>query len=83
MTGSQAPRCPETGKPMTRGIRWISLSYQGESESIPMPGWYAEGCFDGVHTPEDMAVSDRTLAELKTRAAARRSNGKLAEPTGD
>jgi HTH-type transcriptional regulator/antitoxin MqsA len=60
--------CPETGAVMTRGTRPITLSYKGRSIEIEMPGWYAEGVADGIHSGDDMKVSDRALHRLKAQA---------------
>ena len=60
-----AMTCPETGRPMARGVRPMTLAYKGASVTFDMPGWYAEGVEDGVHTGEDMKVSDRRLNRLK------------------
>ena len=60
--------CPETGKPMVRGLRQVTISYKGLSRSFDMPGWYAEGVEDGIHSGEDMKVSDRELNRLKAEA---------------
>ena len=73
----EVPLCPETGQPMSRGVRWVTLTYKSESVVVEMPGWYVEGCSDGVHTPEDMAVSDRALAELRIRANRLLSGGEV------
>src|ERR1019366_5962794 len=60
------PVCPETGQLMERGVRPMTLTYKGESKTFDMPGWY---CGDsGVHTGEDLKVSDRVLNLLKARA---------------
>ena len=32
---------------------------------IGMPGWYCDECGEGVHSGDDMAVSDAALARLK------------------
>ena len=61
------PVCPETGSPMYRAIRPLTLSYKGESVTIPMPGWYCDQSGEGIHTGADMKVSDRALNGLKAR----------------
>jgi HTH-type transcriptional regulator/antitoxin MqsA len=53
---------------MTRGTRPMTLSYKGRSMVIEMPGWYAEGVEDGIHSGDDMKVSDRALHRLKAQA---------------
>ena len=60
--------CPETGKPMVRGLRPVTLSYKGRSRTFAMPGWYADGVEEGIHSGEDMKVSDRELNRLKAEA---------------
>ena len=67
--------CPLTGEPMARGERTVTLNYKDQSISFPMPGWYSEHSDEGVHTGEDMKVSDRMLNLLKARADG------LLEPT--
>ncbi len=68
------PICPETGLPMERGERPLVLSYKDQTITVAMPGWYSEGSAEGVHTNEDMKVTDRALNVLKARA------DKLLEP---
>ena len=58
--------CPETGATMERGVRPLTLDYKGISRTIEMPGWYADGVEEGLHSGEDMKVSDRALNSLKT-----------------
>ena len=58
---------PDTGAVMTRGTRPMTLSYKGRSIVVEMPGWYAEGVDDGIHSGEDMKVSDRALHRLKAQ----------------
>jgi HTH-type transcriptional regulator/antitoxin MqsA len=72
---------PETGAPMTRGVRPLVLVYRDMSTIVDMPGWYAEGSNEGVHTIEDMKVSDQVLLQLKARAAGTPSQRQQA--TGD
>jgi len=62
------PICPETGVPMYRGVRPITLTYKGESITFDMPGWYCEQSEESIHTGEDMKVSDRKLNLLKARS---------------
>lgn len=62
------PRCPETGAPMERGIKPLILTYKGKSITFDMPGWYCEASDEGIHTGEDMKVSDRALNRLKAQA---------------
>jgi len=59
------PVCPETGAPMYRGARPMTLTYKGESITFDMPGWYCDRSEESVHTGEDLKVSDRVLNRLK------------------
>lgn len=59
--------CPETGAPMYRGVRPMTLTYKGESITFDMPGWYCDQSEESIHTGEDMKVSDRMLNRLKAR----------------
>ncbi len=60
--------CPETGLPMERGVRPVTLVYKQHSTSFDMPGWYCDACDEGIHTGADMKVSDRALNRLKAKA---------------
>lgn len=62
------PVCPETGAPMYRGVRPMTLTYKGESITFDMPGWYCDRSEESIHTGEDMKVSDRMLNRLKARS---------------
>ena len=53
---------------MYRGIRPMTLTYNGESITFDMPGWYCDQSEESIHTGEDMKVSDRTLNRLKARS---------------
>ena len=61
------PVCPETGTPMHRGVRPMTLTYKGESLTFDMPGWYCDQSEESIHTGEDMKTSDRKLNLLKSR----------------
>jgi len=61
------PVCPETGTPMQRGVRPLTLTYKGQSITVDMPGWYCDQSEEGVLTGEDMKISDRALNRLKAR----------------
>jgi len=58
---------PETGAPLHRDVRPLTLSYKGQSITVDMPGWYGDRPDDGVFDPEDMKISDRALNRLKAR----------------
>lgn len=62
------PVCPETGAPMYRGVRPMTLTYKGESLTFDMPGWYCDQSEESIHTGNDMKVSDRMLNFLKARS---------------
>ena len=62
------PMCPETGQPMVRGVKPMTLTYKGHSTTFDMPGWYCEESGESVHSGEDMKVSDRELNRLKAKA---------------
>lgn len=59
---------PETGAPLHRDVRPLTLTYKGESMTVDMPGWYGGHPDEGVFDPADMKVSDRALNGLKARA---------------
>jgi len=61
------PVCPETGAPMYRGMRPMTLTYKGKGITFDMPGWYCDQSGESIHTGEDMKVSDRMLNLLKAR----------------
>ena len=61
------PVCPETGAPMHRGVRPMTLSYKGESVTFDMPGWYCDRSEQSIHNGEDKKLSDRMLNRLKAR----------------
>lgn len=61
------PVCPETGAPMYRGVRPMTLTYKGENLTFDMPGWYCDQSEESIHTGEDMKISDRKLNLLKAR----------------
>jgi HTH-type transcriptional regulator/antitoxin MqsA len=62
------PVCPETGAPMYRGVRAMTLTYKSDSLTFDMPGWYCDQSEESIHTGEDMKVSDRMLNLLKARS---------------
>lgn len=62
------PVCPETGVPMYRGVRSMTLAYRGKRITFDMPGWYCDQSEESIHTSEDMKVSDRTLNRLKAQS---------------
>jgi HTH-type transcriptional regulator / antitoxin MqsA len=63
-----SPVCPETGTPMHRGVRPMTLVYKGDSITFDMPGWYCDQSEESIHTGADMKISDRMLNRLKSRS---------------
>ena len=62
------PVCPNTGVPMHRSVRPMTLTYKDASVTFDMPGWYCEDCDESIHSGKDMKVSDRMLNQLKARS---------------
>jgi HTH-type transcriptional regulator/antitoxin MqsA len=62
------PTDPDTGAPLRREVRPLTLTYKGESITFDMPGWYGDDPDAGVFDPDDMKISDRSLNRLKARA---------------
>lgn len=60
-----SPVCPETGKPMVRDEKPMTIAYKGKSTTFDMPGWYCDESGESIHTGRDMKVSDRELNKLK------------------
>lgn len=58
--------CPNTGKIMVRDVRPFTLSYQNNSITFDMPGWYCNECNESIHSGVDMEISDNVLNKLKT-----------------
>lgn len=65
------PVCPETGVPMYRDKRPMTITYKGESTTFDMPGWYCDESEESIHEGTDMKVSDRALTELKAKVGGR------------
>lgn len=61
------PVCPETGKPMVRDTRPMTIFYKGQSSTFDMPGWYCHESGESIHTGEDIKVSDAALKELRIK----------------
>ena len=61
------PTCPETGQPMFRDVRPMTITYKGRQATFDMPGWYCDASNESIHTGEDMKVSDRALNRLKAQ----------------
>ena len=61
------PVCPQTGAPMHRDVRPMTLTYRNESITFDMPGWYCDSSDESIHIGADMKLSDRMLNRLKAR----------------
>jgi HTH-type transcriptional regulator/antitoxin MqsA len=61
------PVSPETGKPMLRDVRPMTITYKGQSSTFDMPGWYCQESDESVHTGDDMKISDSALKVLKIK----------------
>jgi HTH-type transcriptional regulator / antitoxin MqsA len=59
---------PESGLPLTRGMRPLVVSYMGRSATVEMPGWYRDGSDEALYDKDDLRVSDRALVTLKAQA---------------
>lgn len=53
------PVCPETGTPMHRDVRPMTLAYKEEKIVFDMPGWYCDHYGESIHTGKDLAIPDR------------------------
>ena len=62
------PACPNSGKPLRRAMRPMTLAYKGRSITFDMPGWYCDDCSESIHNGADMKLSDHMLNLLKARA---------------
>lgn len=56
----------ETGAELKRDIRPITITYQGQSKTFDMPGWYPlnNDC-EPTFSHEDLKIYDRAIKELK------------------
>lgn len=61
------PTCPQTGQPMFRDTRPMTLTYRGHQATFVMPGWYCQSSAESIHSGEDMKASDRALNRLKAK----------------
>ena len=64
---ASSPVCPETGAPMHRDVRPMTLTYKGRSITYDQPGWYSDQSDEGVLVGKDLQISDRMLNRLKAR----------------
>jgi HTH-type transcriptional regulator/antitoxin MqsA len=61
---------PETGEWLRRDVRPFVVSYKGESITVDLPGYYADGHNEGVLVGDDMAAADEALRQIKQKLAA-------------
>ncbi len=61
------PICPQTGAPMRRDVRPMTLTYKDETITYDQPGWYCDQSDEGVLVGKDLQISDRMLNRLKAR----------------
>lgn len=60
--------CPETGKPLTRGVRPVEFSYKGHTITLDQPGWYAtDGGTESLHSGKDMSATQGAFEDFKAR----------------
>jgi YgiT-type zinc finger domain-containing protein len=64
-TMTDNPVCPNTGAPMRRDVRPMTLTFKGESITFDQPGWYCDQSDEGILVGKDLRVSDRMLNRLK------------------
>jgi HTH-type transcriptional regulator/antitoxin MqsA len=62
------PVDPETGAPLHRDVRPLTITYKGQSIIVAMPGWYGDKPDEGVFEPEDMKTPGRAFNLLKARS---------------
>lgn len=63
---------PETGETLVRGVRTVTLTFQSQSATVELPGWYPVDdptAEQGVHDAKDMQVSDRAINTMKAKQA--------------
>ena len=63
---------PETGAPLTRGVRRQTVRHGPLCQDVDVAGWYPEEPQgDGLHSGADLVAADQALAELKAQYAQR------------
>jgi HTH-type transcriptional regulator / antitoxin MqsA len=70
------PVYPETGTPMRRAVRPMTLTNKGEEITFDMPDWYCSQCGESIHTGKDLRIFDRMLNRHKAHSEG------LVEPEG-
>ncbi|SPF50882.1 hypothetical protein SBDP1_90040 [Syntrophobacter sp. SbD1] len=68
------PICPETGDPIRRDVRPMTLTYKDESITFDQPGWYCDQADEGILVGKDLqmvgilAELERSLIQERTKA---------------
>ena len=60
--------------PLRRDVRPLTLTYKGESITFDMRGSYGDLPDGGIHSGDDMKISDRMLNQLKARICNTRNS---------
>lgn len=60
---------PETGEPLTRDVRRMTVRAGPFSEEVMVPGWYPADHGDAVHSGADLAAFEDAQERLKARYA--------------
>lgn len=58
---------PTTGRPLTFGVRPLTLAFDGHSLTVDMPGWYGEDDDDAVFGEAGQVAYHRAMTALKAR----------------
>lgn len=64
-TNTETVSCHECDAMMVRDVRPRTLTYEGRSETVALPGWYCDECGESIHSGTDMAVSGQSVRRLK------------------
>ncbi len=56
---------PSTGAKLRRDTRPFTVRYRDQERVVQLPGWYPARRGESLHAGDDMAIVDKTLAELK------------------
>ena len=65
---TESIQCHECGGLMVRDIRPQTFSYQGQSETVDMPGWYCQTCNESIHSGADITVWGQAINRMKALA---------------
>ncbi|MCM5557736.1 type II toxin-antitoxin system MqsA family antitoxin [Pleomorphomonas sp. JP5] len=60
---------PETGRPLTFGVRPTTFTFGGRSLTVDMPGWYGEDEEDAIFDKAGQTAYHRAMTVLKARAS--------------